>query len=150
MPRRLGGQKNAQFKLIEARCGGYVKNSKKTAKIGDSVTCVGFMPDLNETPTLSPNGWVHNVTNRKELPPQPMYRWYVTRDVVDIPDDDDAVIMQAAGYLLGASRPRPPHTAISDIRTVGIPSTTSPCMSRGLNSRVRSATRLGLGIPRSG
>jgi len=88
-----GGQKNAQFKLIEARCGGYVKNSKKTAKIGDSVTCVGFMPDSNETPTLSPNGWAHNVTNRKELPPQPMYRWYVTRDVVDIPDDDDAVIM---------------------------------------------------------
>ena len=39
-----GGQKNAQFKLIEARCGGYVKNSKKTAKIGDSVTCVGSCP----------------------------------------------------------------------------------------------------------
>ena len=88
-----GDQKNAQFKFIEARCGGYVKNSKKTAKIGDSVTCVGFMPDSNEAPTLSPNQWIHSVTNRKELPPQPMYRWYVTRDVVDIPDDDDAVIM---------------------------------------------------------
>ena len=86
-------QKNAQFKLIEARCGGYVKNSKKTAKIGDSVTCIGFMPDSNDTPTLTPNGWIHSVTNRKELPPQPMYRWYVTREVVDIPDDADAVIM---------------------------------------------------------
>lgn len=92
-PTVWGDQKNAQFKLIEARCGGYVKNSKKTAKIGDSVTCVGFMPDSNDTPTLTPNGWMHSVTNRKELPPQPMYRWYVTREVVDIPDDDDAVIM---------------------------------------------------------
>lgn len=88
-----GGQPNAQFKLIEARCSGYVKNNKKTAKIGDSVTCVGFMPDSDETPTLQPSSWLHNVTNRKELPPQPIYRWYVTRDVVDIPDDDDAVIM---------------------------------------------------------
>ena len=52
-----------------------------------------FMPDSNETPTLTPSGWAHNVTNRKELPPQPMYRWYVTHDMVDIPDDDDAVIM---------------------------------------------------------
>lgn len=92
-PAVWGDQKNAQFKLIEARCGGYVKNSKKTAKIGDSVTCVGFMPDSNDTPTLTPNGWMHSVTNRKELPPQPIYRWYVTRDLVEIPDDDDAVIM---------------------------------------------------------
>ena len=92
-PAVWGDQKNAQFKLIEARCGGYVKNSKKTAKIGDSVTCVGFMPDSNDTPTLIPNGWMHSVTNRKELPPQPMYRWYVTRDLVEIPDDDNAVIM---------------------------------------------------------
>lgn len=86
-------QRNAQFKLVEARCGGYVKNDRKTAKIGDSVTCIGFMPDSDETPTLIPNAWSHNVTNRKEIPPQPMYRWYVTRDVVDIPDDYDAVIM---------------------------------------------------------
>ena len=86
-------QPNAQFKLIEARCGGYVKNSKKTAKIGDSVTCIGFMPDSDETPTLTPSAWLHNVTNRKELPPQPMYRWYVTREMLDVPDDGNAVIM---------------------------------------------------------
>ena len=86
-------QPNAQFKLIEARCGGYVKNSKKTAKIGDSVTCIGFMPDSDETATLTPNAWLHSVSNRKELPPQPMYRWYVTREMLDIPDDGDAVIM---------------------------------------------------------
>lgn len=92
-PGEWGSQKNAQWKLIEGRCRGYVKNSKLTARIGDEVECVGFMPDSNETPTLTPSGWAHNVTNRKELPPQPMYRWYVTRDVVDIPDDDDAVIM---------------------------------------------------------
>lgn len=92
-PTVWGDQKNAQFKLIEARCGGYVKNSKKTAKIGDSVTCVGFMPDSLDAATLTPCAWTHDVTNRKELPPQPMYRWYVTREVVDIPDDDDAVIM---------------------------------------------------------
>lgn len=92
-PGEWGSQKNAQWKLIEGRCGGYVKNSKKTARIGDEVECVGFMPDSNETPTLTPSGWVHNVVNRKDLPPQPMYRWYVTRDVVDIPNDDDAVIM---------------------------------------------------------
>lgn len=92
-PGEWGSQKNAQWKLIEGRCGGYVKNSKKTARIGDEVECVGFMPDSNETPTLTPSGWAHNVVNRKDLPPQPMYRWYVTRDVVDIPDDDDAVIM---------------------------------------------------------
>lgn len=88
-----GGQPNAQFKLIEARCHGYVKNSKKTAKIGDSVTCIGFMPDSDETPTLQPSAWAHSSNNRKELPPQPIYRWYVTRDLVDVPDDDDAVIM---------------------------------------------------------
>ena len=92
-PGEWGSQKNAQWKLIEGRCRGYVKNSKPTARIGDEVECVGFMPDSNETPTLTPSCWAHNVTNRKELPPQPMYRWYVTRDVVDIPDDDDAVIM---------------------------------------------------------
>lgn len=92
-PGEWGSQKNAQWKLIEGRCGGYVKNSKKTARIGDEVECVGFMPDSNETPTLTPSGWAHNVVNRKDLPPQPMYRWYVTRDVVDIPNDDDAVIM---------------------------------------------------------
>lgn len=92
-PGEWGSQKNAQWKLVEGRCGGYVKNSKKTARIGDEVECVGFMPDSNETPTLTPSGCAHNVVNRKDLPPQPMYRWYVTRDVVDIPDDDDAVIM---------------------------------------------------------
>lgn len=92
-PGEWGSQKNAQWKLVEGRCGGYVKNSKKTARIDDEVECVGFMPDSNETPTLTPSGWAHNVVNRKDLPPQPMYRWYVTRDVVDIPDDDDAVIM---------------------------------------------------------
>ncbi len=92
-PGEWGSQKNAQWKLVEGRCGGYVKNSKKTARIGDEVECVGFMPDSNETPTLTPSAWAHNVVNRKDLPPQPMYRWYVTRDVVDIPDDDDAVIM---------------------------------------------------------
>lgn len=92
-PGEWASQKNAQWKLIEGRCGGYVKNSKKTARIGDEVECVGFMPDSNETSTLTPSGWAHNVVNRKDLPPQPMYRWYVTRDVVDIPDDDDAVIM---------------------------------------------------------
>ena len=92
-PGEWGSQKNAQWKLVEGRCGGYVKNSKKTARIGDVVECVGFMPDSNETPTLTPSGWAHDVVNRKDLPPQPMYRWYVTRDVVDIPDDDDAVIM---------------------------------------------------------
>lgn len=92
-PGEWGSQKNAQWKLIEGRCGGYVKNSKKTARIGDEVECVGYMPDSNETPTLTPSGWAHNVVNRKDLPPQPMYRWYVTRDMVDIPDDNDAVIM---------------------------------------------------------
>lgn len=92
-PGEWGSQKNAQWKLIEGRCGGYVRNSKKTARIGDEVECVGFMPDSNETPTLKPSVWLHNVTNRKELPPQPMYRWYVTREVVDVPDDGDAVIM---------------------------------------------------------
>lgn len=92
-PGEWGSQKNSQWKLIEGRCGGYVKNSKKTARIGDEVECVGFMPDSNETPTLKPSVWLHNVTNRKELPPQPMYRWYVTREVVDVPDDGDAVIM---------------------------------------------------------
>lgn len=92
-PGEWGSQKNAQWKLIEGRCGGYVRNSKKTAKIGDSVTCIGFMPDSDETPTLTPSAWLHNVTNRKALPPQPMYRWYVTREVVDVPDDSDAVIM---------------------------------------------------------
>ena len=92
-PGEWGSQKNAQWKLVEGRCGGYVKNSKKTARIGDEVECVGFMPDSNETPTLTPSALAHNVVNRKDLPPQPMYRWYVTRDVVDIPDDDDAVIM---------------------------------------------------------
>lgn len=92
-PGEWGSQKNAQWKLIEGRCGGYVRNSKKTAKIGDSVTCIGFMPDSDETPTLTPSTWLHNVTNRKELPPQPMYRWYVTREVVDVRDDGDAVIM---------------------------------------------------------
>lgn len=92
-PGEWGSQKNAQWKLIEGRCRGYVKNSKPTARIGDEVECVGFMPDSNETPTLTPSGWAHDVTNRKELPPQPIYRWYVTRDVVDIPDDSDAVIM---------------------------------------------------------
>lgn len=92
-PGEWGSQKNAQWKLVEGRCGGYVKNSKKTARIGDEVECVGFMPDSNETPTLTPSAWLHDVTNRKELPPQPMYRWYVTREVVDVPDDDDATIM---------------------------------------------------------
>lgn len=92
-PGEWGSQKNAQWKLIEGRCGGYVRNSKKTAKIGDSVTCIGFMPDSDEIPTLTPSAWLHNVTNRKELPPQPMYRWYVTREMLDVPDDGDAVIM---------------------------------------------------------
>lgn len=92
-PGEWGSQKNAQWKLIEGRCGGYVRNSKKTAKIGDSVTCIGFMPDSDETPTLTPSTWLHNVTNRKELPPQPMYRWYVTREMLDVPDDGNAVIM---------------------------------------------------------
>lgn len=92
-PGEWGSQKNAQWKLIEGRCHGYVKNSKPTARIGDEVECVGFMPDSDEIPTLVPSGWSHNVTNRKELPPQPMYRWYVTREVVDVPDDDDATIM---------------------------------------------------------
>lgn len=86
-------QPNAQFKLVEARCGGYVKNSEKFAKIGSKIKCIGFMPDSNDTPTLTPSSWLHNVTNRKEMPPQPIYRWYVTRDLVDVPDDDDAVIM---------------------------------------------------------
>lgn len=86
-------QPNAQFKLVEARCGGYVKNSEKFAKIGDKIKCIGFMPDSNDIPTLTPSSWLHNVTNRKEMPPQPIYRWYVTRDLVDVPDDDDAVIM---------------------------------------------------------
>ena len=92
-PGEWAGQSDAQWDIVEARCHGYVKNSKKTAKIGDSVTCIGFMPDSDETPTLQPSGWLHNVTNRKELPPQPIYRWYVTREMLDIPDDDDAVIM---------------------------------------------------------
>lgn len=92
-PGEWGSQKNSQWKLIEGRCGGYVKNSKKTARIGDEVECVGFMPDSNETPTLKPSGWLHNVANRKELPPQPMYRWYVTREMLDVPDDGNAVIM---------------------------------------------------------
>lgn len=92
-PGEWGSQKNAQWKLIEGRCHGYVKNSKATARIGDEVKCVGFMADSDETPTLVPFGWAHNVANRKELPPQPMYRWYVTREVVDVPDDEDAVIM---------------------------------------------------------
>ena len=92
-PGEWGSQKNAQWKLIEGRCHGYVKNSKKTARIGDEVECVGFMPDSDETPTLQPSGWAHSVVNRKDLPPQPMYRWYVTREVVDVPDDDDAIIM---------------------------------------------------------
>lgn len=92
-PGEWGSQKNAQWKLIEGRCHGYVKNSKPTARIGDEVECVGFMPDSEETPTLQPSGWAHSVVNRKELPPQPMYRWYVTREVVDVPDDDGATIM---------------------------------------------------------
>lgn len=92
-PGEWASQKNAQWKLIEGRCHGYVKNSKPTARIGDEVECVGFMADSDETPTLVPSGWAHNVANRKELPPQPMYRWYVTREVVDVPDDEDAVIM---------------------------------------------------------
>ena len=92
-PGEWGSQKNAQWKLIEGRCHGYVKNSKPTARIGDEVECVGFMPDSDETPTLQPSGWAHSVVNRKDLPPQPMYRWYVTREVVDVPDDDDATIM---------------------------------------------------------
>ena len=92
-PGEWGSQKNAQWKLIEGRCHGYVKNSKPTARIGDEVECVGFMPDSDETPTLQPSGWAHSVVNRKDLPPQPMYRWYVTREVVDVPDDDDAIIM---------------------------------------------------------
>lgn len=92
-PGEWGSQKNAQWKLIEGRCHGYVKNNKPTARIGDEVECVGFMPDSDDTPTLVPSGWSHNVTNRKELPPQPMYRWYVTREVVDVPDDNDAIIM---------------------------------------------------------
>lgn len=92
-PGEWGSQKNAQWKLIEGRCGGYVRNSKKTAKIGDSVTCIGFMPDSDEIPTLTPSAMLHNVTNRKELPPQPMYRWYVTREMLDVPDDGNAVIM---------------------------------------------------------
>lgn len=92
-PGEWGSQKNAQWKLVEGRCHGYVKNSKPTARIGDEVECVGFMADSDETPTLVPSGWAHNVANRKELPPQPMYRWYVTREVVDVPDDEDAVIM---------------------------------------------------------
>jgi len=92
-PGEWGSQKNAQWKLIEGRCHGYVKNSKPTARIGDEVECVGFMPDSDETPTLQPSGWAHSVVNRKDLPPQPMYRWYVTREVVDVPDDNDAIIM---------------------------------------------------------
>lgn len=92
-PGEWGSQKNAQWKLIEGRCHGYVKNSKPTARIGDEVECVGFMPDSDETPTLQPSGWAHSVVNRKDLPPQPMYRWYVTREVVDVPDDDGATIM---------------------------------------------------------
>lgn len=92
-PGEWGSQKNAQWKLIEGRCHGHVKNSKPTARIGDEVECVGFMPDSDETPTLQPSGWAHNVVNRKDLPPQPMYRWYVTREVVDVPDDNDAIIM---------------------------------------------------------
>ena len=92
-PGEWAGQSDAQWDIVEARCNGYVKNSKKFAKLGDKVTCNGFMPDSDETPTLNPAGWLHSVTNRKELPPQPMYRWYVTRDLVEIPDDDDAVIM---------------------------------------------------------
>lgn len=86
-------QPNAQFKLIEGRCHGYVKNSRPTARIGDEIKCIGFMPDSNETPTLHPSTWAHSVANRKEFPPQPMYRWYVTREAVDIPDDEGAVIM---------------------------------------------------------
>lgn len=92
-PGEWGSQKNAQWKLIEGRCHGYVKNSKPTARIGDEVECVGFMPDSDETPTLQPSGWAHSVVNRKDLPPQPMYRWYVTREVVDVLDDNDAIIM---------------------------------------------------------
>lgn len=92
-PGEWAGQPDAQWDIVEARCHGYVKNSKASAKLGDKVTCVGFMPDSDEIPTLHPDGWLHNVKNRKELPPQPIYRWYVTREMLDVPDDGDAVIM---------------------------------------------------------
>ena len=105
-------QPNAQFKLIEARCGGYVKNSKKTAKIGDSVTCIGFMPDSDETATLTPNAWLHSVSNRKELPPQPMYRWYVTREMLDIPDDDAVIMAHCSVSTWGKQTEAPAHRHI--------------------------------------
>ena len=92
-PGEWGANVNAQWKLIEGRCHGYVKNSEKFAKVGDKIKCIGYMPDSSDTPTLHPSAWAHSSNNRKELPPQPIYRWYVTRDLVDIPDDDDAVIM---------------------------------------------------------
>ncbi len=92
-PGEWGANVNAQWKLIEGRCHGYVKNSEKFAKIGDKIKCIGFMPDSSDTPTLHPSAWAHSSNNRKELPPQPIYRWYVTREMLDIPDDDDAVIM---------------------------------------------------------
>ena len=77
---------------MEAWCGGYVKNSEKFAKIGDKIKCIALCP-IQTISHLTPSSWLHNVTNRKEMPPQPIYRWYVTRDLVDVPDDDDAVIM---------------------------------------------------------
>lgn len=104
-PGEWASQKNAQWKLVEGRCHGYVKNSKPTARIGDEVECVGFMPDSDETPTLVPSGWAHNVANRKELPPQPMYRWYVTREVVDVPDDEDAVVMASCTVSTWGKQP---------------------------------------------
>ncbi len=70
-PGEWGSQKNAQWKLIEGRCGGYVKNSKKTARIGDEVECVGFMPDSNETPTspppVGPITWLTARISRRSL-----------------------------------------------------------------------------------
>ena len=111
-PGEWGSQKNAQWKLVEGRCGGYVKNSKKTARIGDEVECVGFMADSDETPTLVPSGWAHNVTNRKELPPQPMYRWYVTREVVDVPDDDATIMAHCYVSTWGKQTEAPAHRHI--------------------------------------
>ena len=112
-PGEWGYQVNAQWYLHEARCSGTLVNDRKTATIGDKVTCIGFMPDSDDTPTLKPSDWLHNVTNRKDLPPQPMYRWYVIPELVEMPEDDDAVIMATCSIDgMGAQIEAPAHRHI--------------------------------------
>ena len=117
-PGEWGANVNAQWKLIEGRCHGYVKNSEKFAKIGGKIKCVGFMPDSPDTPTLHPSAWAHSSSNRKELPPQPIYRWYVTREMVDVPDDDDAVIM---AHCWVSTWGNAPQTEAPSHRHIGYP-----------------------------